>query len=205
METSETPINSTSNCCSDKKKCVLCGTVAVMVLFLASAITFFIGKQLNLKQISLCSPCPACERCEQAINQPSTDPTAGWKTYTNEKYGYSLKYPTDWQYKERELTIAAQEVWFGNKNLENIITFYVNKDKYLTEEKITCLQKGGKEIMVGENKGLIEYFPDGQNPAQDFVCFEKRGRSYEFQYVYSTSVDSKNLFNQILSTFKFLN
>lgn len=30
----------------------------------------------------------------------TSDPTAGWKTYTNTKYGYSMKYPTTWVIQE---------------------------------------------------------------------------------------------------------
>ncbi len=95
METSETSCCSTPNCCSDKKKCISCGIAAIVVLFIVSVITFFIGKQLGLKQIPLCSPCPACQ---QATTQPSptaspsADPTTG-RTYTNDKYKYSFRYP----------------------------------------------------------------------------------------------------------------
>jgi hypothetical protein len=30
---------------------------------------------------------------------PSEDPYAGWNTYTNSRYGYSIKYPNDWSVK----------------------------------------------------------------------------------------------------------
>lgn len=30
----------------------------------------------------------------------TSDETASWKTYTNSKYGYSIKYPTNWAYRE---------------------------------------------------------------------------------------------------------
>ena len=32
---------------------------------------------------------------------PTPDATASWKTYTNDGYGYEIKYPTDWNLPER--------------------------------------------------------------------------------------------------------
>jgi len=32
----------------------------------------------------------------EVVATPTPDPTADWKTYTNTKYGYSIKYPNDW-------------------------------------------------------------------------------------------------------------
>ncbi|MDP2861135.1 MAG: hypothetical protein Q8N98_05535 [bacterium] len=93
METPTASCCSTSGCCSDKKRCLLCIIVAVVVLLLVATLTFSVGKQLGLKQVPFCSPCPACERCEQSLNQPSPDPTAGWKTYTNSFAKFSLKHP----------------------------------------------------------------------------------------------------------------
>lgn len=29
----------------------------------------------------------------------TTNETVNWKTYTNTKYGYSIKYPSEWEYK----------------------------------------------------------------------------------------------------------
>jgi hypothetical protein len=39
----------------------------------------------------------------------SVDETADWKTYTNEKYGFSLKYPTDWSYREEQEVVNADQ------------------------------------------------------------------------------------------------
>ncbi len=142
------------------------------------------------------------------LDETSASDTTNWQTYTNQKYGFSLKYPPDWRYKEQEATSAAQEIWFGTGNEENLVTLYVNKDKYLSMTKngklVTCQERGGEEITVGGNKAWKESVAGGQNPAQDWVCFEKNNRAYEFQHVYSTLSDSKRIFDQILSTFKFL-
>jgi len=46
---------------------------------------------------------------------PTPDPTADWKTYTNTKYGYSIKYPSNW-WIEREYALISDipsEVYEG--------------------------------------------------------------------------------------------
>ncbi|RLC34330.1 hypothetical protein DRH14_03205, partial [Candidatus Shapirobacteria bacterium] len=139
---------------------------------------------------------------------PTIDPTADWKTYKNDEYKIEFKYPKHWRYKKRDKTVVGQEIWFGTGDWKNVITFYVNKDKYLSFTKdgkhVTCQERGGDEITIGNNnEGLIEHISATQSPAQDWVCFEKNNLSYEFQHIYGFVVDSKDVFDQILSTFKF--
>lgn len=43
----------------------------------------------------------------------ATSATAEWKTYTNTKYSYSVKYPNDWEYTEQFLE-SKGTVSFGN-------------------------------------------------------------------------------------------
>jgi len=40
---------------------------------------------------------------------PTPDLTANWKTYTNIKYGYSIKYPLDWSFEEETARFAPKE------------------------------------------------------------------------------------------------
>lgn len=42
--------------------------------------------------------------CEFAQCPEITDPTVSWQTYTNEEYGFEIKYPKDWKVKYRVLT-----------------------------------------------------------------------------------------------------
>lgn len=44
----------------------------------------------------------------------TTDPTAGWKTYTNTKYGFALKLPENWgDYKSDERTLSNGAISVG--------------------------------------------------------------------------------------------
>ncbi len=61
------------------------------VSLLATGITggIFLGKQFYGTSDPIFSPSPATQ------STPTTDPTTNWKTYTNAKWGYSVKYPAD--------------------------------------------------------------------------------------------------------------
>lgn len=80
-------------------------------------------------------------KAQEATNTTSTtNQTADWKTYTNKRYGYSLKYPSDWH------------VW----NIDRYVSSEEDRLVYVTfvEEPIGVVglggDPGGAKIVVGE-------------------------------------------------------
>lgn len=62
------------------------------------------------------APCPGTNRnadfttnTNSSINTNSSDPTAGWKTYTNATYGYSIKYPAAWMVTELSNVVQVSD------------------------------------------------------------------------------------------------
>lgn len=199
-----------------KKKPLLIALLSLGLLIILSG-AVFVGIQIGKRQ-KIQTPSEILFNQPTIQATPTTDPTAGWKTYTNSQIGYQLRYPQNWNYKERSDTNADQEVWFGTQNSENIVTLYVEKNNHLGlvsdgGKLITCRELSTKYEKLGEKTytttvggfSATEIFlPGGQNPAQDIICFEKDKKAYEFQHFYDTTIDSKVIFDQILATFKFL-
>lgn len=79
---------SPSNNSSFSFKRILPIAAAVVLLIAIVGGTYLLGtKKNNSKTISQVTP--------TVTPTPTTDPAANWKTYTNTKYGYSIKYPDD--------------------------------------------------------------------------------------------------------------
>lgn len=61
--------------------------------------------------------CPTTTNTNSTTNQntnTATDPTAGWKTYTNTDLGYTVNYPANW----KTSTCSGNEtVWFGTQGV----------------------------------------------------------------------------------------
>lgn len=144
---------------------------------------------------------------------PTIDPTANWKTYTNTKHGFSFKYPSTWiidtkgdneefnaQVKLRSgsstIQIYANMDGLGGKGQDFQKTTQFNLDGYpLYKYKIT---------QAYNNTWLIGLTDDLTNSLGVFRIMNK---VYSITLVYPQSEDMKETeseFDQILSTFKFL-
>lgn len=66
--------------------------IGVLGLFLISGMAYGSWKIFSKSK-------PVSVTRESSV-QPAPTPTADWKVYRNEKYGYEIKYPADWIYKE---------------------------------------------------------------------------------------------------------
>jgi len=153
---------------------------------------------------------------------PTLDPTAGWKTYTNTKYNYQLKYPSSWEiYLPRGLSSLGleglTEVDFYPQGKNSILTINVltatpqtiisdlessrwgRTSESLEMEEIEIAGIKGKKISgtdVPTGGALLRVIFSKDNLTYD-VLLKLRSEEINLGYTGDT-------FNQILSTFKFL-
>ena len=138
------------------------------------------------------------EKCEVAT---TTDQTASWKTYRNDKYGYEIKYPEDffWMYSNPNTPDPAR------MNFVEIVNFS-DKTKSLTIDTLypdeelknrTLSSHPNLPALKWDNlmRALIfHYQPYFEVSISDTSRFAECGKH--------SPVDQKT-FDQILSTFRF--
>lgn len=158
------------------------------------------------KTIEFPSPPYGCteSKCEKEVIE---DETADWKTYRNEKYGYELKYPNNWYSR---FTIFDEDFEITNGN-------DINNDLDIR----TPLEAAGsafinipsfdEEILIADNipaKKKTELIQ-----ADDYKWWRiviqwkyKEGGViiYDYPYEGKEDIDYLNIFNQMLSTIRFL-
>ncbi len=159
-----------------------------------------------------------------SIPQPTVPPdaTATWKTYTDTKYGFEFKYPTDWLINEvnsdgqleiippiRNEKSTGEIVFLIIPKEKNVsINTFLSESNPITGGKNSDVYKVEKEFVVNGNKvvfargGCCGWF------GKHALVEDKNGK-YSLDIVLKDPLLSKpivneNIFNQILSTFKFL-
>lgn len=192
---------------------------AVLVLSTVGIGAYFLGKNQNKPASTVqTSPTPDLNR-EPTGSLPAGrqgTATASWQTYTNTQYGYSFKYPNDWDIAgEKTLFVAPQSTideikkieggFGGGKGLVSTINVYTEKpqipisDEYqnVTEESVII---GGKQATKYTIQ-VIKPSPVG-NVGDKIINIIIPNNNYYLDY---SLLDEKYkpVFDQILSTFRF--
>lgn len=163
-------------------------------------------------------PQPVAQTSVTPSTSPTPDPTANWKTYINESYGFEIKYPNDWivQDKLRQKPEKAA----SNNNLELSNSSLPESPKFILfinplgfglpiPDKVYELSpaKDGKLEII--NRQEIAPIKEGMTNIDGHTIinsktFEIDNNSYLFTFDFvQGGKDYEPILNQILSTFKF--
>ncbi len=93
---------------------------------------------------------------------PTPDETANWKTYTNNQYGFEVKYPSDWEQITPNITgQALLTVGFKPKNLsgETLANVFVSNNNldFLAQHSIYKKETKGGYVFTLQNSGGSNY------------------------------------------------
>lgn len=199
--------------------------VVIALLFYGGVYYFFLNKSSN--PYSSNYPSPTIAKTPTVI--PTVDPTAKWKTYTNSKYGYVLSYPTDWSLVEQlsgsyvdiydQPNITQPQLHDGSwirisvsiddrkgriQSSDPIGTRKEIADKVF-EEKIADLALDKYPAF----KTVLDILPGSQTDTRPTTNILTKIGSNTFIMSFSNPDKNQyekdlNIFNQILSTFKFI-
>lgn len=204
---------------SSLKRIILILTTVILLLAIVGGAYLLGTKNNNSKTVSQITPTAT------ATPTPTSDPTANWKTYTNPKYGYSIKYPADW---------IEQVKCRGGIAVDDYICF---KSPDFTEDQQPNITSGGLITIDGNSQGSsftagsIDNFCQSRplvtilectqikvdnisaikrvgNDQYEDIGIIKNGKfiiSIRVEYTTSSKTQILKQFDQILSTFKFIN
>lgn len=158
------------------------------------------------------------------------DATAGWKTYRNEEFGFGVQYPPTWIVTEKRVTEGSSSLYISNFELDFTEQYFllperdstyiwisvdavdVRRYPYIREdfekrEKSFLLDGARTTRVEHENIGKVNTSPD-YKPRRETgkavtITTIKDDTHYIIELVpFDTPYVA--LFNQILSTFRFL-
>jgi len=186
-------------------------TLVLLFLFAIVYSGIYISLNSRMNQITKANP------TSTIVLQPSLTPnkTANWKTYRNDEFGFEVKYPSGWfAYDDRNF--PCEYALFSRKQISDCrfadyipADFYVFKtDLYNPFPKSLPNQIYTPFILDGE-KGVINFATeqsDGPRAKNTTILVNHNGYGYMITFLnIDYQGNHEQVFDQILSTFKFTN
>lgn len=133
------------------------------------------------------------------------DPTANWQIYRNEEFGFEVKYPGDWYFREFPIAVGFDPKPISD-DFAGVIEILMLKDTSLEESlELIGASVFNQEIIeidgfkaVRVTGEFTDIYNETYEPLQ--VHIEKGNTVYRLK---PNRPDFKDIFSQILSTFKF--
>ncbi len=193
---------------------VLLKVLLVLGMALVLAVIILVGSGLRItRKESLLDIWLASRRgvspTPEVLATPTPDPTADWETYTNEKYGYLIKYPSQWEVTEgkelRQVVISGDigDLYYAPLSIQ----VYENTKKLSIEDwakefgweniipKFTDIKIDSKlAVRWKDSLGVLNFIVQNDDKIYNFSPLEVQ-----------ENIENQNLMmEKILSTFKFL-
>jgi hypothetical protein len=190
--------------------------IVILALIVAGETLYLTKQEVKIPEIKL----PQKPIKEETANLSRDEVLRDWKTYRNEEYGFEIKYPKDWHYSmnlslgfpnevfcsdtfyDGKDCVWREEYWKGPKPVSQIYLFIDDKTKGKGWQwcELGSLVVDGRESEVREcksaNEQYIHVFVEKDLSDPYFYHFAITGLNKFPEY--------QKIFNQMLSTFRFL-
>src|SRR3989344_5237748 len=173
--------------------------IGLGLVIVGGALGFYVWQKGGLF-LSLPTPTP--------MPTVSPTPTADWKTYRNEQYGFEFRYPSDWTFKEDNGSwfdlVSISRPLYGDDS--------VKIDFAASNQKLGVGPSVGKSEWLDTVGGVtwrVIRFNDGvpgQNRPYDSASYEVELKGDKLYNIVISPMDmlETDSVDQILSTFKFI-
>lgn len=126
-----------------------------------------------------------------STSENKSDELKDWKTYTNKEYGFEIKYPSDWSFKDISSSTRNPSIVIKSKTRLNL-PGYENVPVYFRAVIISNLSNTGKVISKTGHFSTIKEVPNQQDAFNVNINQQTEENTNEYK-----------IWQQILSTFKF--
>lgn len=150
-------------------------------LAVLSLLLFYKNQQLN-KKIANTATAQSASPEETPSLSPNTPNVGEWKTYQDQKYGFSFDYPSDWEIMETEnypevLQLYEKQLYFLKRNdsEQTYVPSLFSIKLYVNEEKERDLSNAFKSFYEDQNKSILQRIEQGaeQAPTDPYVTAEE--------------------------------
>lgn len=181
---------------SPHKKIIL--MLSVLLFGTASAAIFFayenqkLAGELNRLQVS-----------QDADGAQTTQSTEDWKTYTNSKYNFSIKYPDNWSVTDRPVNDKRSGLnTVRVSNGSDAVYISILSDGYGG----ACASEFQKIRISGQYRNACVYMLESGEKAWEQITFEANDAIFELRgYAKTPTNTSSSLIPLIISTFTYEN